>query len=66
MHDFHYNFIKKYFDAEFLFTETNSFTYDIRRRLWRISKNKYLFFFSNYPKDSKFFDLTNENVIRKM
>ena len=29
MYDFHYNFIKKYFDAELLFTDTDSLTYDI-------------------------------------
>ena len=27
MHDFHYNFIKKHFDVELLFTDTNSFTF---------------------------------------
>ena len=30
MYDFHYNFIKKNFDAEFLFTETDSLTYEIK------------------------------------
>ena len=29
MYDFHYNFIKKNFDAEFLFTDTDSLTYEI-------------------------------------
>ena len=29
MNDFHYNFIKKNFDAEFLFTDTDSLTYEI-------------------------------------
>ena len=63
MHDFHYNFIKKNFDAELLFTD--SLTYEIK------SENVYegffqwkdLFDFSNYSKDSKFFHETNENVI---
>ena len=27
MYDFHYNFIKKHFDAELLFTDTDSLTY---------------------------------------
>ena len=30
MYDFHYNFIKKHFDAELLFTDTNSLTYQIK------------------------------------
>ena len=27
IHDFHYSFIKKHFDAELLFTDTDSLTY---------------------------------------
>ena len=30
MHDFHYSFIKKHFDAELLFTDTDSLTYEIK------------------------------------
>ena len=30
MCDFHYNFIKKNFDAELLFTDTGSLTYEIK------------------------------------
>ena len=30
MFDFHYNFIKKNFDSELLFTDTDSLTYDIK------------------------------------
>ena len=69
MYDFHYNFIKKNFDAELLFTDTDSFTYDEMK-----SKNvyeefykwKYLFDFSNYSKGSKLFNETNKKVIGKM
>ena len=32
MYDFHYNFIKKYFDAELLFTDTGSLAYEIKSR----------------------------------
>ena len=30
MYDFHYNFIKKHFDTELLFTDTDCLTYEIR------------------------------------
>ena len=30
MYDFHYNFVKKNFDAELLFTDTDSLTYEIK------------------------------------
>ena len=39
MYDLHYNFIKKNFDAELLFTDTDSLTYKIK------SKNVYEEFF---------------------
>ena len=35
MHEFHYNFIKKNFDAELFLTDTDSLTYEIK------SKNVY-------------------------
>ena len=30
MYDFHYNFFKKHFDVELLFTDTGSLTYQIK------------------------------------
>ena len=30
MYDYHYNFIKKKFDAELLFIDTDSLTYEIK------------------------------------
>ena len=68
MYDFHYNFIKKHFDAELLFTDTDSLTYQIKSKdvYEEFFKHKHLFDFSNYPKDSKFFDETNKKVIGKM
>ena len=32
MYDFHYNFIKKNFDAELLFTDIDSLTYEIKSK----------------------------------
>ena len=68
MYDFHYNFIKKHFDAELLFTDTDSLTYEIKSEdvYEEFFKHKLLFDLSNYPKDSKFFDPVNEKVIGKM
>ena len=68
MHDFHYNFIKKSFDAELLFTYTDSLAYEIKlENVYEdFFKWKDLFDFSNYSKDSKFFNETNKNVIDKM
>ena len=68
MFDFHYNFIKKHFDAELLFTGTDSLTYEIKSEdvYEEFFKHKHLFDFSNYPEDSKFFDQANNKVIGKM
>ena len=32
MYEFHYNFIKKHFDAELLFTDTDSLTYELKSK----------------------------------
>ena len=51
-----------------LFTDTDSLTYEIRSEdnYEELFKHKHLFDFSNYQKDSKFFDKTNKKVIGKM
>ena len=54
MYDLQYNFIKKHFDAELSFTDTNSLSYEIKSD------------FSNLSKDSKFFDNGNKKFIGKM
>ena len=68
MYDFHYNFIKKNFDAELLFTDTDSLTYEIKSKniCEVLFKWKDFFDFSNYSKNSRFFDGTNKKVIGKM
>ena len=68
MYDFHDNFILKSFDAELLFTDTDSLTYEIKSEnvYEEFFKWKDFFDFSNYPKDSKFFDETHKKVIGKM
>ena len=66
MYDFHCNFIKTNFDANILFTDTNSFTYEIKSEdvYEEFLKYKHLFDFSEYQ--LKVFDLTNKKVIGKM
>ena len=66
--DFHYNFIRNNFDAELLFTDTDSLTYKIKSKdvYEEFFTQKDLFHFNNYSKDSKFFNETNKKVIGKM
>ena len=68
MYDFCYSFIKKHFHGELLFTGTESLTYEIKSEdvYEEFFKHKHLFDFSNYPKDSKFFDQADKKVIGKM
>ena len=68
MYDFHYDFIKKHFDAELLFNDTYSLTYEIKSEdvYEEFFRHKHLFDLRNYPKDLKFFDPVNEKVIGKM
>ena len=56
------------FNAQLLFTDTDSFTYEIKsENLYDdFFKWKDLFDFSNYSEDSKFFGNTNKKVIGKM
>ena len=68
MYDFHYNFIKKNFDSELLFTDKDSLAYEIKSEnvYEEFYKWKDLFDFSNYSKDLRFYDDINKNVIGKM
>ena len=59
MCDFHYNFMKKKFDADLLFTDTYSLTYETKAKDVYEWLFKYKHFdFSKYK--SKFFDSTNK------
>ena len=68
MYDFHCNFIKRNFDAELLFTGTGSLAYEIKSEdvCEEFFKHIDLFDFSNYPKDSSFFDPADQKVIGKV
>ena len=68
MYDFHYNFIKKNFDAKLLLTDTDSLAYEIKSEnvYEELFKWKDLFDLTNYSKDSKFYDDSNKNVIGKI
>ena len=56
------------FDDELLFTDTDCLAYEIKSAdvYEEFFKHKHLFDFSNFPKDSKFFDETNKKGIGKM
>ena len=67
MYDFLIITFKK-FNAELLFTHTDSLLYEIKTDdvYEDFYKYKFLFDFSNYPKDSMFYDPVNEKAIGKM
>ena len=68
MYDFHYNFVKKNFDAELLFIDTDSPANEIKSEdvYEEFFKHKHLLDCSNLPKNSKFINEVNKNVIGKM
>ena len=67
MYEFHYKCIKSKFSADLLFTDTDNLFCEIETDDFYedFYKNKTLFNFSDYQRDSKFFDLAKE-VIGKM
>ena len=68
-YDFHYNFIKKKFFLMLnCYLLTDSLTYEIKSEdvYEKLFVLKNLFDFSNFSKDSKFYDNQNEMVIGKM
>ena len=68
MHDFHHSYIKRKYNAKLLLADTGSLVYEIKTGdVYEDShKDKHLLDLSNYPKDSKFFDPSNEKFIDKM
>ena len=68
MYGFHYKYIKSKSDAKLLFTATDCLVYGIKTEdvYEDFYQDKNLFDFSDYPLDSKFFDLVNKKVIGKM
>ena len=63
-----YNYIKRKYDVNLLFTDTDSLVYDIETNdvYEDFYKDKDLFDFSDYPQDSRFFDPVNKKVIGYM
>ena len=63
IYDFHYSYIKKHFDANLLFTDTDSLTYEIKSEdvYKEIFKHKHLFDFKNYLEDSNFSKIKGES-----
>ena len=68
MYDLHYGFIKRHFDAELLFTDTDSLTYEIKSEnvYEEFFKHKHSFDFSNFSKDLKFYDNQNKMIFGEM
>ena len=68
MYEFHYKYIKSKFSANLLFTDTDSLVYEIDTK--DVYEDFYgdenLFDFSEYPRDSKFFEPANKKVIAKV
>ena len=68
MYEFHDKYIKTKYNAKLFFTDTGSLVYEIETKDvyedFYVDKN--LFDFTDYPRDSRFFDLPNKKVIVKM
>ena len=68
MYKFHYDYVKNKFDAKLLFTDTDSVVYEIKDKdmYEECFKDRILFDFSVYRKDSKYHDSANKKVLGKM
>ena len=68
MYNFHHDYIKRNFDTNLLFADAGSLVYEIKNEgvYEDFYLNKHLFDLSDFPKDSKFYDPSNEKVVGKM
>ena len=70
MYEFHYDYIKNKYDnkSKLLFTDTDSFMYEIKTEdvYEDFTSYKEMFHFSNYSFKSKSYDDSNKLVIGKM
>ena len=70
MYDFHYNTMKKHFNCKLLYSDTDSFVYEIFSNdffadLKRKTTVKDLFDFSNFPTNHEMYDQSNARVTLK-
>ena len=67
IYELHYDYIKNKYDnkSKLLFTDTDSFMYEIKTEnvYEGFSSNKEIFDFSNYLTESKYYDDSNKLVI---
>ena len=69
MYQFHYDYVLKTFNSvKLLFTDTDRLVYEIKNDSVydQCFKDKHLFDFSGYPKDSVYYDSLNKKVFGKM
>ena len=68
MYKFHSDYVCKTFDAKLLFTDTDSLVYEIKSDsvYKECFRNKDLFDFSGYTKDSVYYDISNKKVLGRM
>ena len=68
MYQFHCNYVLKTFDAKVLFTDKESLVYEIKggNVCDQCFKDKHLFDFSGYPKDSVYYCDLDKKVLDKM
>ena len=68
MYRFHYDYVLKTLNAKLLFTDTDSLVYEIKdgNVYDQCFKDKHLFDFSGYPKDSVYYDISNKKLLGKM
>ena len=68
MYKFHYDYVCNNFNARLLFKDTDSLVYEINNKnvYKQCFKDKDLFDFSGYPKDSVYYNSLNKKVLDKM